>query len=139
MKKLVKPAYLSWKKFLNKLSRKERLFAFADYLETLTWHKRPYTRVNSKKKFNISTVTFNCHSPACIGGHAAYMSGNDALDYEIGAEWLGIPPRYDDLMFFPNLGPEGYKKVSPKVAARAIRNYANGKRSIKAVWAGVKK
>lgn len=143
----MKPKNVTWKKYLNSLTGKKRLLGLADYIEGLRWRGDDGNEHGSKpRSFHMSTVSYHCKSPACIVGHAGYFADAYYADFEgAGAAWLGLDTYSEEFtsLCYPlnqlqnyNVGAElgWYTKVSPKIAAKAIRRFARGERDPRKLW-----
>lgn len=144
------PKGVSWKRYLNSLTGTKRILGFARYLETRKHVPTDNRYVRTKQKFNMSSYNFNCGSPACMGGHAAEMSEGcfEPTVAATAAKWLGLsfdashtlftPSRYALTGYKLEPGSDGffdiYNKITPKMAAQALRRYARGARTMDTIW-----
>lgn len=116
---------------LNSLTGRERLLAFADYIETLK-HGRVGSQTEHPFKFSMASYHY-CDTPSCIAGHAAWLAGVRRRDDEsvgryydrlrdTAAEWLSLDKPTYQALFYP-----GYRwhSITPTQAATAIRKVAN--------------
>lgn len=99
--------------------KKKNMIELADYIEQL-----------DPKNFDMTTIS-KCGTPACIAGHAAFLSvGQDQSKYGVivdamGAarEWLGLDIS-DEKTFFLDYDYRDYSGITPEKAAVVIRKCA---------------
>ena len=125
------------------LLQKKRLLELADRIErSKTYNQGNYYNPDSFEHYP------DCHTPACIAGHAAFMSVNEdpevysvinsrSIHEEFAIAWLGLSNVEADALFHGDpldaYEKEGYAlsytgaKPTNKHAAAVLRNFARTK------------
>ena len=95
---------------------KENILLLADHLDDQTYFDVDEYGPDQPVPdfaFDMSTWMYRCEAPACIAGHAAYLSGKKGHPENQAIDWLGLTVNIGDQLFDPFCGPVGVCGLDP--------------------------